>query len=293
MVSGIYWSNLDIAEVGVLPNSVAVLPFENLSPDPNHAYFAAGIHEEILNHLVKLSALNVIAPTSMRQYANTEKSIPEIADELNVETVMGGSVRYAGGQIRITTQLNDGTTGAHLWSETYTRKFDDIFAIESDIAMNVANALEAEFSPEEQASIEKIPTQSPAAYGFYLRAQVADGTTFDFLIDRAIAIDPDFARAYAAKAYRKTFDLIGAGGAGPDEAQESERIIRSNAQKALDLDPTLGTAQASLAVPLYVNWRGVEAERAFQKAVASSPNDVNVLLRLRACLRSESLPENL
>ncbi len=278
VVSGIYWSNLDIADVGVLPNSIAVLPFENLSPDPNHAYFAAGIHEEILRHLVKLSALNVIASTSMRQYANTEKSIPEIADELNVETVMGGSVRYAGGQIRITTQLNDGTTGAYLWSETYTREFDDIFAIESDVAMNVAKALEAEFSLEEQASIEKMPTKYPAAYSFYLRALVADGTTFDFLIDQAIAIDPDFALAYAARAYRRTFDLVGAGGAGPEEAPELKHIIRSDAQQALDLDPTLGTAQASLAVLLYVNWRGVEAERAFQRAVASSPNDVNVLL---------------
>ena len=278
VVSGIYWSNLDIADVRVLPNSIAVLPFDNLSPDPNHAYFAAGIHDEILNHLVKLSALNVIARTSMRKYANTEKSIPEIARELNVETVMEGSVRYDAGRIRITTQLNDGFTGAHIWSETYIRDFDDIFAIESDVAMNVANALEAEFSLEEKASIEKIPTQFPAAYGFYLRALVADGTTFDFLIDQAIAIDPDFALAYAEKAYRKTFDLFGAGGAGPDEASELERTIRSNAQQALDLDPTLGTAQASLAVLLYVNWRGVEAERAFQRAVASSPNDVNVLL---------------
>ncbi len=146
--------------VGILPNSVAVLPFENMSVDPEEAFYASGIHEEILNQLVKLSALNVIARTSMQQYANTEKSIPEIARELNVETVMEGSVRYAGGQIRITAQLNDGITGAHLWSETYTRDFDDIFAIESDVAMNVANALEAEFSLEEQASIGEIPTSS-------------------------------------------------------------------------------------------------------------------------------------
>ena len=111
--------------------------FENVSPDPNDAYYATGIHDEILNQLAKLSALNVIARTSMQQYANTEKSIPEIARELNVETVMEGSVRYSGGQIRITAQLNDGVTGAHLWSETYTRDFDDIFAIESDVAMNV------------------------------------------------------------------------------------------------------------------------------------------------------------
>ena len=148
-------TNLEEQQRNVLPNSVAVIPFENFSPDPDHAYFAAGIHEEILNQLAKVSALNVIARTSVLQYANTEKSVIEIASEMNVETVMEGSVRYADGLVRITTQLNDGFTGAHLWSETYTHDLGDIFAIQSDVAMNIANAL------EERESIEKVPTNSP------------------------------------------------------------------------------------------------------------------------------------
>ena len=182
----------------------------------------------------------------MRQYANTEKSIPEIARELNVETVMEGSVRYDAGRIRITTQLNDGVTGAHLWSETYTRDFEDIFAIESDVAMNVANAIGAEFSLAEQASIEKIPTESPEAYSYYLRALAeweASSLNWDLFLDQAIALDPGFALAYARKAYLYTFDLVGLGGAGPDEAAELERSVRVNAEQALALDATLGIAQ--------------------------------------------------
>jgi TolB-like protein len=145
----------------VLPNSVAVLPFENLSPDPDNAYFAAGIHEEVLNQLAKIDALNIIARTSMLQYADQTKSIPEIADELNVETVMEGSVRFADDRVLVTAQLIDPVTNSHLWSESYNREFADIFAIQADIAMNIANALEAEFSLEEQAQIEELPTDSP------------------------------------------------------------------------------------------------------------------------------------
>ena len=113
-----------------------MLPFENLSDDPENAYFAAGIHEEVLNQLVKLSDLNVIARTSMMQYAAGDKSIPQVAEELNVETVMEGSVRYADGRVLVTAQLIDPVTNAHLWSESYNREFADVFAIQADIATN-------------------------------------------------------------------------------------------------------------------------------------------------------------
>ncbi len=266
--------------VGVLPNSVAVLPFRNDSPDPDNAYYASGIHEEILNHLVKISALNVIARTSVEQYRNTEKSIPEIATELNVETVMEGSVRYDAGRIRITTQLNDGVTGAHLWSETYTRDFDDIFAIESDVAMNVANALEAEFSLEEQASIEKIPTDSPEAYALYLRVAThldsgsGAGPGAIQYLDRAILLDPNFALAYARKAQVYANVLTGN---VPDRQAELEQNAQNNAKQALALDSTLGGAHAALAFVHQANWRWDEAEQAFEQALRLSPNDAYVL----------------
>ncbi len=256
----------------VLPNSVAVLPFENVSPNPNDAYIATGIHEEILNQLVKLSALNVIARTSVQQYANTQKPIPEIAAELNVETVMEGSVRYANGQIRITAQLNDGITGAHLWSETYTRDFEDIFAIESDVAMNVANALETEFSLAERESLERPPTTSTAAYQFYLRALVVTGTSSGaFLtaderslanayLDQALAIDPQFALAYARKS------RIAPITSNPAPA----RLL---AERALEIDPNLGLAHVAVAFAHTRAWRRAEARKAYERALDLSPND--------------------
>lgn len=261
----------------VLPNSVAVLPFENLSPDPDNAYYAAGIHEEILNQLAKLSALNVIARTSMRQYANTEKSIPEIARELNVETVMEGSVRYDAGRIRITTQLNDGVTGAHLWSETYTRDFEDIFAIESDVAMNVANALAAEFALDEELTYQQ-PTSSLEAYAAYFHAlSVPAGASlaserFDLYIDQAIELDRDFALAYATKAAWHAYVFVGG-----EQLPEGLRMIREDAEYALQLDNTLGLAHAALAMLHLASWQSAEAEQAFQEAIRWSPNDSQIL----------------
>ncbi len=261
--------------VGVLPNSVAVIPFENMSVDPEEAFYASGIHEEILNQLVKLSALNVIARTSMQQYANTEKSIPEIARELNVETVMEGSVRYANGQIRITVQLNDGVTGAHLWSETYTRDFDDIFAIESDIAMNVANAVGAKFSLAEQESIEKIPTDSLAAYALYLRALSTSQGPVSTLkdLDRAISLDPEFALARGFKALEISFQIR----IGNLDSDEWQPIARAAAERAIALDPTVGSAHAALAALYATNWRWGEAQQAYERVYRLNPKDVAVL----------------
>jgi len=249
-----------------------------MSANPEHAYFAPGLHDEIINQLAKLKNLNVIARTSVMQYAGAARPITEIARELNVSTIMEGSVSYAEDRVAIRAQLIDAETGVHLWSDSYNRDFSDVFGIYADIAMNVANAVGAEFSLEEQASIEKIPTESPEAYAYYLRALAAPRSTFDLLIDQAIAADPNFALAYAQRAYWNTFDLVGLGGAGPDEAAELERIVRVNAEQALALDPTLGIAQAALAVPHYVNWRGAEAEQAFQRALDLNPNDVDVLV---------------
>lgn len=254
----------------VLPNSVAVLPFENFSPNEDDAYFAAGIHEEILNYLAKLRSLNVIARTSMVRYAGTDKSIPEIAAELNVGTVMEGSVRYAGNRVRVTTQLIDATTGAHLWSEAYESDFDDIFAIQADIAMNVANALNAEFSPEEQRDIERPPTNSPAAYALYLQFLNLIGTGNQgpqviALLDRMIADDPSFAAAYGQKAYIYANSLINTtiGSAGDAAAVEAQ--IRENTEKALELDPENLYAHSALANVELFSWRWPEAREVYER----------------------------
>ena len=154
----------------VLPNSVAVLPFANMSPNADDAYFAAGMHNTILNELAKLQNMNVIARPSVLQYADGQTPISEIAEALNVETVMEGSVQYADGRILVTAQLIDPVTSAQLWSDNYDREFADIFDIQADIAMNIANALEAELLPAERERIARAPTDSPAAYALYLSA---------------------------------------------------------------------------------------------------------------------------
>ena len=272
-------SELDEAEPNVLPNSVAVLPLENLSPDPDNAYFAAGIHEEILNHLAKLRSLNVISRTSMARYADSDLSIPEIAAELNVETVMEGSVRYADNRVLVTMQLIDPETDVHLWSESYNRDLADVFAIQADIAMNVANALEIEFSLAEQESIEAVATDSPEAYSLYLRA-LSLGFAFssieivDQYLDNATRLDPNFALAYQRKALYYANALAGN---VPERQEEFERTTRENAERALQLDPTLGGAHAALAAVHQAHWRWDEAEREFEQAIDLSPNNADIL----------------
>ncbi len=266
----------------VLPNSVAVLPFENLSPDPDNSYFAAGIHEETLNQLAKLENLSVISRTSVLRYQDTNLSIPEIAAELNVGTVMEGSVRYAEDRVRITAQLIDASTDEHLWSDVYERDFADIFAIQSDIAMNIANALEAEFSPEEQRRIETIPTTSEEAYALYLQAVsfgVGNASSLDLinaaldLLNRATLLDPDFAAAYVRIArvalsypHMETFGF-----------EESYALARTHAEKALTIDPSLGSAYAVLG-RIHIDKRDpLSAGEALSRAYELSPNDAEVL----------------
>ncbi len=267
---------LDDGEVvaGVLPNSVAVIPFDNMSADPEDAYFASGLHDEIINQLAKLRSLNVIARTSVMQYAGAARPITEIARELNVGTIMEGSVSYAEGRVAIRAQLIDAETGVHLWSDSYNRDFSDVFGIQADIAMNVANALEAEFSLEEQASIEKIPTESQAAYALYLQAlDVSDMASSVQLLDRALELDSEFAVAYGLKALR----LVIRGRLDPVLETDRARLVQEAAEQALALDPNLASAHAALAALHAASWRLAEAERAYERAYQSNPNDAGVL----------------
>jgi len=268
---------VDVIEVtDVLPNSVAVLPLENLSPDPDDAYFAAGMHEEILNHLAKLRNLNVISRTSVVRYADSDLSIPEIADELNVETVMEGSVRYANDRVLVTIQLIDPETDAHLWSESYNRDLADVFGIQADIAMNVANSLEAEFSLAEQESIEVVPTDSPAAYALYLRSRATAGPASLGYLEQAIELDPDFGLAHATKAYWYAERIEGAL-VNPAEAAALMPLVREHAEQALALDPTIGIAHSALANLNNVSGNLAEAQVAYERALEVSPNDPHVM----------------
>ena len=262
----------------VLPNSIAVLPFDNLSLDPEDAFIAAGFHESILNQLAKIRDMNVIARTSVMQYENDPPPIPEIAEALRVEMVMEGSVRYASDRILITAQLIDGQTGAHIWSDEYNRDLADIFGVQAEIAGIIAMALEAELSPEEQQSIELASTSSSGAAEQFLKALEAGLSNAEQLrlLDEAIASDPSLAVAYARRAWINGLRFDATEGV---QRLELEEKIYQDANKALELDPQLGVALVPLAFMHLRQGRIIDAEATFERAVALSPNDTVVLDR--------------
>jgi TolB-like protein/Tfp pilus assembly protein PilF len=271
----------------VLPNSVAVLPFENLSPDPNNAYFAAGMHEEVLNQLSKVKDLSVIARATMVRYENSGKSIPAIGAELKVRTVMSGSVRYARDRVRISTQLIDAASGEQIWSEAYEESVQDVFGVQLDIATKIASILEARLSTDEKKRLANRPTGKPEAYAEYLRAADAWGSFRGIQIvhdalDRAIGIDPEFAAAFAFKSAVSAFQAnFGVAFYGPTFSEEQQnqllRMAEENARRALSLDDREALAHVAMAVVHYAqrNWRaGYESA---QRAYELNPNHYFVL----------------
>lgn len=263
----------------VLPNSVAVLPFANLSPDSTKEYFSEGIHAEILDRLWKLN-ITVIARTSVMQYANTTRNITDIAREMNVETVMEGTVSYyADGRVVIRVGLSDGRTGARLWSESYDRVFEEIIAIQADIATNVAKALQAEFSTEQHASLEQTPTTSSEAYTLYLQARALIASNPDdgrivTLLEQALSLDPNFAAAHGLVAQRLSQTLANSNAGQSTETARPQLAakVEMHAMRALDLDSGDGNALGALGTMAFFQWRWVQAEERFRKA-AEAPRE--------------------
>jgi len=293
----LYWLGKRFADAGdayrraPLPSSVAILPLKNLSPNPGDAYFAAGIHEEIIGQLGKAPNLSVIAQTSVQQYANGEKSISEIAAELNVEAVMEGSVRYSGERVRVTSNLIDPATGASRWSEVYDRELGDVFMIQEDIATNIAAALGATLSPL-HAGVYGQATTSPEAAALYMKVlELQRQNSFDTAIqlqylDSALAFDPRFANLYALKAGVYALSVVDrAGGRALDTTPaELESLALENAAKALELDPKSTHAYLAVGAVHKFSWRWNDATRAFQSAYDLGPNDIAVLNNLAELL---------
>lgn len=189
--------------------SIAVLPFKNMSNDPEQEYFIEGISEDILNHLTKIADLKVKSRTSTLQYKGSEKAIPEIANELAVGNVVEGSVRRVGDKIRVVVKLVDAKTDVQLWSESYDREVKDVLSLQSEIAVEIADALKAELTDSELKNIRKESSQSTAAYDYFLKAREgrfwfngskAELETILQMVDQAIKLDPNFSQAYALKA---------------------------------------------------------------------------------------------
>jgi len=157
--------------IEVPAKSIAVLPFENLSGDPDNAYFTEGVHEEILTRLAKIADLKVISRTSTARFTSSPENLPEIAKRLGVANILEGSVQRTSDQVRVSVQLIRAATDAHLWAESYDRKLDDIFRIESDIATTVAETLQAKLTGSEAHAIAARPTEDPLAHQLYLKGR--------------------------------------------------------------------------------------------------------------------------
>ena len=204
--------------------SIAVLPFLNMSGNPENEYFSDGISEEILNLLTKLPKLRVSSRTSSFAFKGKEIDIPAVAQRLNVGTILEGSVRRSGDRVRITAQLIDTKSDSHLWSESYDRKLEDVFVIQDDIARCIVNALRMTLTPQERLAIQYTATSNPQAYDFYLRGRsyyntmTKRGFTHALtLYQEAIERDPNYALAFAGIADVYSF-LFKYGGATPEIA---------------------------------------------------------------------------
>ena len=185
--------------------SIAVLPFKNMVPDPENEWFSDGITEDIITHLSKIGDLKVISRTSVMLYKNSKKNLREIGEELGVATILEGSVRRADSRVRIVSQLIDARTDQHIWAETYDRDLKDIFAIQSDVAQQIAQALKATLSPEEIERIKQKPTGNLEAYDYYLKGREYAERSYEKrdleiaikLFEKAVRADPSFAEAFA------------------------------------------------------------------------------------------------
>src|SRR5438132_2088672 len=278
----------------VLRKSIAVLPFENLSEDKTNAYFADGIQEEILTRLSRIGDLKVISRTSTLRFKNAPDNISEIAKQLGVANILEGSVQKAADQVRVSVQLIDAESDSHLWAERYDRKLTDIFAVESDIASNIAEALQAKLTGAERRAISSQPTTNTEAHQLYLRGRFywnkwlgASMPAPEFNKSRqyyqqAIELDPNYALAYAGLADFYGF-AFGFGLLPPEE--KWAKAQEDNAKKALELDPALGEAYNSLASDkLYYHrdWPG--AERNFRRGLELSPNFAEMHAHYAFCL---------
>ena len=267
--------NSEIAQVSLDRKRIAVLPFLNISPDPSDAYFADGLTEELIARLSTISGLKVIARTSIMRFKGTAKSVGEIGKELKSGSVLEGSVRKAANRLRVTAQLIDATTEEHLWVQNYDRQLEDVFAIQTEVAQNVSDALETQLLSEEREHIEKKPTHDIGAYEFYLKGRYYWNERSRDAVEKAIKYfeeaikrDPGFALAYAglADSYRV---LVDHGYLPPSEGNPK---TKEAARKALELDETLAEAHTSLGIILSVEWDWPGAEEEFAKALRSNPN---------------------
>lgn len=266
-------------------SSIAVLPFENRSADPENRFFADGIHDDILGRLASVDALNVISRTSVNEYRATSKNAQQIGQELGVETIVEGSVQRAGDQVRVVVSLVDTRDSRQVWTSSYDRdaSIQSIFELQSEISTEIAQSLRAALTPEDELRIATIPTQNVDAYAAFV-----SGThnlslrNFESLniaraaFEDAVARDPEYAEAHAALAETIMVLMTNHGAITPVDAQ---RLASESVERALQLDPNLARAYAVRGFIASSQWqrnrlsdRNIAAEQDFRQAIALNPN---------------------
>jgi eukaryotic-like serine/threonine-protein kinase len=282
-IAGFYYITGEKPEVADLVQSIAVLPLENLSPDPDDAFFSAGMHEDIIIQLSKISGLQVIARSSVMGYEAGQRNIRNISGELGVNNILEGSVRRAADRVRVNVSLTDIRTNRTLWAETYDRNLTDIFSIQSEIAFEIARALETRLSDSEEELIGRQPTRITEAYELYLRAREQfniPGTIGDNFINaerflkRAVELDPEFAQAYAllSRVYSSKwwFNL--------DKSDQIRELSLSNAERAFTLVPDLAEAHVAMGYHYYHGYRNyTKALEHFNTALRYQPSNADIL----------------
>ena len=256
--------------------SIAVLPFENLSEEKGNAYFTEGIQEEILTRLSKLAGFKVISRTSTERFKSSPEDLPQIARQLSVMNILEGSVQRAADQVRVNVQLIKASTEAHLWAESYDRKMTDIFGVESEIAQAVADTLQAKLTGSDQRAIMTRPTENADAHDLYLRGRFFwnKRTAADFraalgYFEQAAKADPNYAVAYAGMADCYTLLPLYGGGVPADIYPKAIAI----AQKAIAIDPNLAEPHASLGlIHALFDFDFPTSVSEFEQAVQLNPN---------------------
>jgi TolB-like protein/Tfp pilus assembly protein PilF len=254
---------------------IAVLPFANLSSNPEDGYFADGMTEELITSLSGLRQLTVIARTSVMKYKGSQKGASDVGRELNVGSLIEGSVRKAGNRVRITAQLIDTSTEGHLWAQNYDRNLDDVFAIQSEIAEKVAGELKIRLVDSEKRTLEKKPTESTEAYTCFLRGRelLREQTEASLkqaiaLFEKAIDLDPKFARAYVGEAECHQF----LGDKGSEPVDISVTTVRRLLERALNLDPNSPEVHSMLSNMLFTEDDAVGSEAEARRALELNPS---------------------
>ena len=257
--------------------SIAILPFENLSRDTENEPFTIGVHDDLITQISKIGAIKTISRTSVMQYRETTKTIPQIATELGVATVLEGGIQKAGDRVHVNVQLIDAATDHHLWADSYDRQLtaENIFAIQEEIATSVAKALHATLSSDQKDRLASVPTKNMAALEEYFAGRQNLATRTVLALEKAqaqfeqvIALDPDFALAYVGLADAVVLQNV----YGSLPAEEMLAIAEPLLHKALALDESLGEAHASLGGINYHVKKYQESEVSYKHALELNPN---------------------